>query len=78
MPRIFSELKSGGTIPMLSPPALKSGGKRPPRPPPIDARDYGHFVTASNAPVFHCNNNYNFVQWADPVTSVIYAALVHA
>ena len=37
MPRNFSELKNGGTIPMLSP-TLKSGGTRPPRPPPIDAR----------------------------------------
>ena len=34
MPRNFSELKSGGTIPMLSPHAEK----RPPRPPPIAAR----------------------------------------
>ena len=31
MPRHFSELKSGGTIPMLSP-ILKSGGTRPPVP----------------------------------------------
>ena len=37
MPRIFLNYKVGGTIPMLSP-ALKSGGTRPPRPPPIDAR----------------------------------------
>ena len=36
MPRNFSELKSGGTISMLSP-TLKSGGTRPPCPPPIDA-----------------------------------------
>ena len=34
MPRNFSELKGGGTIPMLSP-TLKNGGTRPPRPPPI-------------------------------------------
>ena len=41
MLRNFSELKSGGgTIPMLSPPALKSGGGRVPAPPPpIDARE---------------------------------------
>ena len=31
MPRNLSELKSGGTIPMLSP-MLKSGGTRPPVP----------------------------------------------
>ena len=40
MPRNFSELKSGGTIPMLSPHPEKwrGGGASPPRPPPIDAR----------------------------------------
>ena len=37
MPRNFSELKSGGTIPMLSPHAEKWGDASP-RPPPIDAR----------------------------------------
>ena len=36
MPRNFSELKSGGTIPVLSPHAEK-WGERVPRPPPIDA-----------------------------------------
>ena len=39
MPRIFSELKSGGTIPMLSPHPEKWGDASPPRPPAIDARD---------------------------------------
>ena len=38
MPRNFSKLKSGVIIPMLSPHAEK-WGTRPPRPPPIDARD---------------------------------------
>ena len=39
MPRNFSELKSGGTIPMLSPHAEKWGdASPPPRPPPIDVR----------------------------------------
>ena len=39
MPRNFSEIKSVGTIPMLSPhPEKWGGGTRPPRPPPIDAR----------------------------------------
>ena len=38
MPRNFSEMKSRGAIPVLSP-TLKGGGTRPPpRPPPIDAR----------------------------------------
>ena len=39
MPRNFSELKSGGVIPMLSPHPDKWGDTSP-RPPPIDARDY--------------------------------------
>ena len=38
MPRNFSELKSGGTIPMLSPTLKSGGGDASPRPPPIDAR----------------------------------------
>ena len=53
MPRNFSDLKSGGTIPMLSPHPEKwggGGGTRPPRPPPIDARghvyyNYVHYIT---------------------------------
>ena len=43
MPRNFSELKSGGDNSYAVLPALKSGGggdASPPRPPPIDARDY--------------------------------------
>ena len=40
MPRNVSELKSGGDNSYATiPPTLKSGGTRPPRPPPIDARD---------------------------------------
>ena len=38
MPRNISKLKSGGTIPMLSPHPEKWGDASP-RPPPIDARD---------------------------------------
>ena len=38
MPRNVSELKSGGTIPMLSPQAEKWGDASPPPVPPIDAR----------------------------------------
>ena len=40
MPRSFSELKSGGTIPMLSPHPEKWGNASP-RSPPIDARGHG-------------------------------------
>ena len=46
MPRNFSELKSGGTIPMLSPHPEKWGGASP-RPPPIDARAGEHYVTTT-------------------------------
>ena len=38
MPRNFFDLKSGGGQFLCCPPTLKSGGTRPPRPPPIDAR----------------------------------------
>ena len=44
MPRNCSELKSGGTIPMLSPHPEKWGDASPPRPPPIDARDNMYII----------------------------------
>ena len=60
MPRNFSELKSGGDNSYAAPPpTLKSGGTRPSRPPPIDARAG---VTALNvcrlhiSLVFHPSN----------------------
>ena len=49
MPTFFSELKSGGTIPMLSPHSEKWGDASP-RPPPIDAREYDE--SRQNAPLF--------------------------
>ena len=57
MPRNFSELKSGGTIPMLSPQPEKWGGgdARPPRPPPIDARVNMHFAYCGR---YFCGNIY--------------------
>ena len=46
MARNFSELKSGGTIPMLSPHPEKWGDASPPRPPTIDARGMPYYLTA--------------------------------
>ena len=48
MHRNFFELKSGGDNSYAVPPALKSGGTRPPpRPPPIDAREFRYGVIES-------------------------------
>ena len=57
MLRNFSELKSGGTNPMLSPRPEKWGGGRvpPPRPPPIDARGYSTDNITRNSKVIGNN-----------------------
>ena len=63
MLRNFSELKSGGDNSYAVPPALKSGGgTRPPRPPPIDAREAYHthssFLAYNNK---YCNKRGSIV-----------------
>ena len=54
MPRNFSELKSGGTIPMLSPHTEKWGDAYP-RPPPIDARVNKDVLLSYTCNSFNCS-----------------------
>ena len=64
MPRNFSELKRGeGTIPMLSPPRRKVGGRVPPRPPPIDARVNKYRTTSGRYLYVSLCSNFNMTEY---------------